>query len=89
MPERIITDGHGDRWDVRQDDDGRLVYRHQSGRSVTLEADGPLDSLENRTLLRMLAESGRAEGIGEEQGGARSEDPEGYVTRSDEPGPRR
>lgn len=88
MPERIITDGNGDRWDVRQDrgEEGRIVFRHQSGRTVTLEVERPLDQVESEELLAMLRESGREQGMSEEGSGADlAADPSGYVTRPQSP----
>lgn len=89
MPERIVTDESGDRWDVQQDGEGAqtgvVVFRHQSGRRVTLETERPLDALSNEELLRMLKESGRESAPGEGPRRERSADPEGYVTRPEAP----
>lgn len=83
MPERTITDESGDRWDVEQngDDGDRIVFRHMSGRRVTLESGRPLDAHTNDELKALLRESGRERGPGEEPRGDRAADPEGYVTR--------
>lgn len=84
MPERTITDDRGDRWDVEQveENGARLVFRHMSGRRVTLEGDRALDAYSNDQLKRLLRESGRDRPAGEDQpGGERAADPEGYVTR--------
>jgi hypothetical protein len=83
MPERIVTDSNGDRWDVRQPlEGGDFSFRHQSGREFTAAADAPLDSLSNDALLARiddaLLEAG--EDIVSAGGREQSLDPEGYVT---------
>lgn len=84
MAERTITDESGDRWDVEQNggEERRIVFRHMSGRRVTLETDRPLDAHSNDELKRLLRESGREHDPREhEPRTERSADPEGYVTR--------
>lgn len=83
MPERIVTDATGDRWDVKEekadaDRDFRLSFRHQSGRRLEIESRQGVNALSDRELLDMLAkESGdRAVTEGEE----RSADADGYIT---------
>jgi hypothetical protein len=82
MAERIVTDEHGDRWDVRQGD-GELVFRHQSGRKFSVESTAPLDAISSDRLLGLLNEMRGAAGernVGERRGRERPLDPEGYTT---------
>jgi hypothetical protein len=82
MPERTLTDEHGDRWDVRQGN-GELVFRHQSGRELSVESTAPLDAISSDRLLGLLndmrTEDGER-GVGERRGRDRPLDPEGYTT---------
>jgi hypothetical protein len=83
MPERIITDGRGQRWDVRQEQDARdAVFRHQSGRELKGRLDGRLDALSTDQLLDALDAARREEGlpdVGHDQLDVAT-DPEGYET---------
>jgi hypothetical protein len=83
MPERIVTDSNGDRWDVRQPaEGGALSFRHQSGREYTASEDVRLGELSAEALLARIDDA--LVEAGEEpvsRGGVeRSLDPEGYVT---------
>jgi hypothetical protein len=83
MPQRIVTDSNGDRWDVRQaETGGEVTYRHQSGREYRGPGDARLDSLSNEAVLARLDDAlieAGAEPVS--QGGVeQSLDPEGYVT---------
>lgn len=84
MPERIVTDATGDRWDVKEEQgagegrDFRLSFRHQSGRNLEIESDRGVNALSDRELLRMLA---RESGDGDvTEGEERSADADGYIT---------
>ena len=83
MPERIVTDATGDRWDVKEEEGSagsgfRLSFRHQSGRRLEIDAGQGVNALTDRELLDMLArESGNRDVVdGKEQ----SADPDGYIT---------
>lgn len=66
MPERIVTDSRGQRWDVAQkDDSGTVVFRHQSGREFTARTDGELDSMSTEGLLDALDQARRDAGLDE------------------------
>jgi hypothetical protein len=64
MPQRIITDSRGQRWDVLQDagDEG-IVFRHQSGRELRASLARPMDALSSDELLDALDEARREEGL--------------------------
>jgi hypothetical protein len=83
MPQRIVTDTNGDRWDVRQaKDSAELSFRHQSGTEYSIAAPAPLDEATNVQLLRALDDARRSHGdepVGE-GGRETSLDPEGYTT---------
>jgi hypothetical protein len=83
MPERIVTDEKGDRWDVLQREGNELTFRHQGGRELRVESTAPLDSISSDRLLGLLADAREAEGesgIGERRGRQAPLDPEGYTT---------
>jgi hypothetical protein len=83
MPERIVTDEKGDRWDVRQAAEGELTFRHQGGRELRIETDARLDSISSDRLLGLLADARGAHGDaagGDRRGRERPLDPEGYTT---------
>jgi hypothetical protein len=83
MPERIITDSRGQRWDVRQDGGaGSVVFRHQSGRELNGRLDQPMDALSSEELLAALDDARRDAGLGEVGRGGIDVafDPEGYET---------
>jgi hypothetical protein len=65
MPERIVTDSRGQRWDVRQQDAKRpsAVFRHQSGQELRADLKQPLDELSSEDLLDALDEARRREGL--------------------------
>lgn len=81
MPERIITDSRGQRWDVIQQGDA-AVFRHQSGMELDAALPGPLDALSTEQLLAALDAARRKEGLEEVGRGGLdvSLDPEGYET---------
>jgi hypothetical protein len=83
MPERIITDSRGQRWDVRQDSGaGGVVFRHQSGRELNAPLDEPMDALSSEKLLAALDAARRDAGLGDVGRGGIDValDPEGYET---------
>jgi len=83
MPERIVTDSNGDRWDVRQPaDGGELTFRHQSGREYRASEDVRLDELSNEALLARIDDAlvDAGEDPVSRGGEERSLDPEGYIT---------
>lgn len=66
MPERIITDSRGQRWDVRQEDGaGGLVFRHQSGRELSASVDGSMEAMSTDDLLDTLDAARREQGLPE------------------------
>jgi hypothetical protein len=83
MPERIITDGRGQRWDVIQErDEDAVVFRHQSGQELSGRVDGSIDAMSSDDLLEALDEVRRNEGlreVGHEELDV-SFDQEGYET---------
>lgn len=63
MPERIITDSRGQRWDVVQTRDSDAVtFRHQSGRELSGNVDGSIDAMSTDDLLNTLDRVRRDEG---------------------------
>jgi hypothetical protein len=81
MPERIITDSRGQRWDVVQKSGG-AVFRHQSGRQLDADLKGSMDAMSTDELLAALDAARRKEGLEEVGRGGLdvSFDPEGYET---------
>jgi hypothetical protein len=81
VPERLITDSRGQRWDVVQQDDGATVFRHQSGMELRSEIDS-IDAMSTDQLLDALDEARRREGMGEVGRGGLdvSFDADGYET---------
>ena len=70
MGERILTDAHGGRWDV-SDDDGGLRFRHPpDGPSYQVKSEKGVDELKDVELIRMLDQARQREG----------EDPVGHGT---------
>jgi hypothetical protein len=65
MAERIITDSRGQRWDVTQDGERKVVFRHQSGRELNGSLDGPLDGLSTDALLDALDAARQEQGLPE------------------------
>jgi hypothetical protein len=67
MPERIVTDSRGQRWDVIQQDakSGSAVFRHQSGQELRAELKQSIDELSSDALLNALDEARRREGLDE------------------------
>ncbi|HSJ30663.1 MAG TPA: hypothetical protein VK933_04460 [Longimicrobiales bacterium] len=67
MPERIVTDSRGQRWDVVQQDakSGSAVFRHQSGRELRADVKSSIDELSSDDLLAALDEARRREGLDE------------------------
>ena len=65
MPERILTDSRGQRWDVIQPDAGSpsAVFRHQSGQELRADLARSLDQLSSEDLLNALDEARRREGL--------------------------
>jgi hypothetical protein len=83
MPQRIITDGRGQRWDVIQQrgEDG-VVFRHQSGNELRRDIDTSIDAMSTEDLLNALDEVRKNEGlreVGHEEFDV-AFDPEGYET---------
>ena len=66
MPERILTDSRGQRWDViqEQSSDG-AVFRHQSGRQLRTQLPAALDQLSTEDLLIVLDEARSRAGLDE------------------------
>lgn len=64
MPERIITDSRGQRWDVIQDDAG-TTFRHQSGHELRADLGRSIDELSSDELLDALDDARRREGLDE------------------------
>ena len=62
MPERILTDSRGQRWDVSEADRW-IIFRHQSGRELRADASRPLDQLSTDDLLHALDEARRQQGL--------------------------
>jgi hypothetical protein len=84
MPERIITDSRGQRWDVIQQagaSDGAL-FRHQSGRELRAELDRSIDELSSEDLLDLLDDARRRAGLDDVGHGGLdvSFDEDGYET---------
>lgn len=66
MPERIITDSRGQRWDVvQQNSKEGAVFRHQSGQELRAELSRSIDELSSDDLLNALDEARRREGLEE------------------------
>lgn len=64
MPERIVTDSRGQRWDVIQaKEESAAVFRHQSGQELRAELKQPLDDLSSEDLLDALDVARRREGL--------------------------
>jgi hypothetical protein len=64
MPERIVTDSRGQRWDVLQEKEkSAAVFRHQSGQELRADLKQPLDDLSSEDLLDALDEARRREGL--------------------------
>jgi hypothetical protein len=64
MPERILTDARGQRWDVAQDEGGSgVVFRHQSGRELRGALSAALDACSTDELLDALDAARRDEGL--------------------------
>lgn len=81
MPERMVTDSRGQRWDVRETAMG-LVFRHQSGRELVGGAPAPLDELSTDDLLTVLDQVREEQGLPPAGHGGLDVafDPEGYET---------
>jgi hypothetical protein len=83
MPERIVTDSRGQRWDVVQKlQSDRAVFRHQSGQELRANLPGALDQLTTEDLLLVLDEARHAAGLDEVGSGGLdvSLDTDGYET---------
>jgi hypothetical protein len=83
MPQRIITDSRGQRWDVIQDAGSTdVVFRHQSGREFRARMAAGMDTLSSDDLLTALDEARGREGLDEVGHGGLDVafDPEGYET---------
>jgi len=67
MPERIVTDSRGQRWDVVQKDAqaGGTVFRHQSGQELRADIGRSIDELSSEELLDALDQARRREGLDE------------------------
>jgi len=91
MPERIITDGRGQRWDViQQRDSDAVVFRHQSGQELRGDVDRSIDAMSTDDLLDALDRVRRDEGlreVGHEELDV-AFDAEGYETGRDAGRPR-
>src|SRR5690606_32525739 len=83
MPERIVTDSRGQRWDViQQDEKHRAIFRHQSGQELSSDLKRSIDELSSEDLLEVLDEARRREGLEEVGHGGLDVafDPDGYET---------
>lgn len=84
MPERIITDSRGQRWDVIQKPaQGQdTVFRHQSGREFRADVPQSIDELSSDALLDLLDDARRREGLDDVGHGGLdvSFDADGYET---------
>jgi hypothetical protein len=83
MPQRIITDSRGQRWDVTQtEESGSVVFRHQSGRELTAKLERGMDALSTDELLDALDGARREQGLDDVGHGGLDVafDPEGYET---------
>jgi hypothetical protein len=83
MPQRIITDGRGQRWDVIQTRaESGVVFRHQSGSELRGDVPQSIDAMSTDELLNALDEVRRNEGLPEVGHGQLDVafDPEGYET---------
>lgn len=90
MPERIVTDSTGDRWDVSDVGDSSrssgggttIKFRHQSGLELSERSDRSVDQLSDdqiRTMLDDARERADLEplpGDGDDRGA----DPDDYIT---------
>lgn len=67
MPERIVTDSRGQRWDVIQKDtkSGSAIFRHQSGQELRAEISRSIDELSSEDLLDALDAARSREGLDE------------------------
>jgi hypothetical protein len=65
MAERIITDSRGQRWDVRQDGERSVIFRHQSGSELNGSVEGPINGLSTDALLDALDAARREQGLPE------------------------
>lgn len=63
MPERIITDSRGQRWDVIQHEKSGALFRHQSGQELRADLKQPIDELSSDALLNALDDVRRREGL--------------------------
>jgi hypothetical protein len=64
MPERIVTDSRGQRWDVIQPKENNgAVFRHQSGQELRADLKQSIDELSSEDLLEALDEARRREGL--------------------------
>ncbi|HEX2167361.1 MAG TPA: hypothetical protein VHG09_09050 [Longimicrobiales bacterium] len=64
MPERIVTDSRGQRWDVIQEKEkSGAVFRHQSGQELRADLKQSIDELSSEELLDALDEARRREGL--------------------------
>lgn len=64
MPERIVTDSRGQRWDVLQDNEkADAVFRHQSGQELRARLGKSIDQISSDDLLEALDEARRREGL--------------------------
>ncbi|HEX6309796.1 MAG TPA: hypothetical protein VFZ69_16600 [Longimicrobiales bacterium] len=83
MPERILTDSRGQRWDVIQKPSAhRTIFRHQSGRELRAELPKSIDELSTEELLDALDDARRRHGLDEVGHGGLDVafDDEGYET---------
>ena len=83
MPERIITDSRGQRWDVIQSESKHhTIFRHQSGRELSADPGRPIDELSTDELLDVLDAARREAGLDEVGHGGLdvSFDADGYET---------
>ena len=83
MPERIVTDSRGQRWDViQQKENSGAIFRHQSGQELRADLKQSIDELSSEDLLEALDEARRREGLEEVGHGGLDVafDPDGYET---------
>lgn len=90
MPERIVTDSTGDRWDVSDAADASgpnggestINFRHQSGLELSGAADRSVDQMSDEEIRALLDEARERADLDAlpEDGDDRGADPDGYIT---------
>ncbi|MEX1182423.1 MAG: hypothetical protein WEF86_04255 [Gemmatimonadota bacterium] len=62
MPQRIVTDSRGQRWDVIQQAEQGTLFRNQSGQELRADLADSIDELSTEQLLEALDEARTREG---------------------------